>query len=394
LNLWIPDAPPARDPDHEAAVRAFLALGDPRSPLTPAMRGRPISLPSAPRCFDAKPAAISSVMGIYPEAFVARMKERGIPWFATATTVAEARRAEAAGADVIVAQVWKRGVTAAHSTRATPSAPGGTYSLVPAVRRCGNVYLWSQPAESQMDVVLQPRSHSARVPLQSARRFCDRRRRRSSSVADAIGKTRRRHAIDAGIQRSCGRSIASTYCAPQWRNTPHTGTLSRTRGLTAAMRATAAKEGDVQRMQGGPDNRARSRVPTCARHGTRMAGGSRADSLMPSSKYLTAAQVAAALGISRCRCEVHVSVAGAFVPIRIRATLAHRFIPQLTSTHCAGARRLGATRKWRRTEPGVGNARPGIRITLIRDGRLYYRGLDVVNLAEHATFEEVAHLLC
>src|SRR5208337_1179992 len=50
----------------------------------------------------AGPPIVSSIMGIYPPDFVAQMKQRGIAWFATVTTVAEARAAEAAGADVVV----------------------------------------------------------------------------------------------------------------------------------------------------------------------------------------------------------------------------------------------------------------------------------------------------
>src|ERR1043165_7939369 len=43
-------------------------------------------------------------MGLFPPAFVTKLKDRGIDWFANISTVAEARAAEAAGADVIVAQ--------------------------------------------------------------------------------------------------------------------------------------------------------------------------------------------------------------------------------------------------------------------------------------------------
>ena len=73
------------------------------------MRRRSISPPSARRMLEAGPPIISSIMGLYPESFVARMKQRGITWFATATTVAEARAAEAAGADVVIAQGMEAG---------------------------------------------------------------------------------------------------------------------------------------------------------------------------------------------------------------------------------------------------------------------------------------------
>ena len=44
-------------------------------------------------------------MGLYPSPFIAKLKDQGIAWFACATTLAEAREAERAGADVIVAQL-------------------------------------------------------------------------------------------------------------------------------------------------------------------------------------------------------------------------------------------------------------------------------------------------
>lgn len=61
---------------------------------------------SAPGGFTAD---VSSVMGLYPSEFVARLKQRGIAWFANISTVAEACAAEAAGADVIVAQGMEAG---------------------------------------------------------------------------------------------------------------------------------------------------------------------------------------------------------------------------------------------------------------------------------------------
>ena len=109
LNLWIPDPPPTRDEAAEAAVRAFLGSWGPAVP--PRRRGAP--LPDfAAQCeamLDAGPSVISSIMGVYPPEFVARMKARGIRWFATVTTVREALEAEAAGADAMVAQGMEAG---------------------------------------------------------------------------------------------------------------------------------------------------------------------------------------------------------------------------------------------------------------------------------------------
>jgi nitronate monooxygenase len=43
-------------------------------------------------------------MGLFSPEYAGQLKQNGIPWFATATTVAEAKRAQEAGADAIIAQ--------------------------------------------------------------------------------------------------------------------------------------------------------------------------------------------------------------------------------------------------------------------------------------------------
>jgi nitronate monooxygenase len=109
LNLWIPDPPPVRDRDHERAVRAFLATWGPPVPDAAADAPMPDFAAQCQALLDAAPLAASSIMGLYPDSFVAQLKARHIAWFATVSTVDEARRAEAAGADVIVAQGMEAG---------------------------------------------------------------------------------------------------------------------------------------------------------------------------------------------------------------------------------------------------------------------------------------------
>ena len=109
LNTWIPDPAPAREPAAEARMRAFLAAWGPEVP--------PAAGDVAPHDFRAqceaflelRPTAVSSIMGLFPPDLVTRFKDRGIAWFATATTLAEARRAQAAGADAIIAQGYEAG---------------------------------------------------------------------------------------------------------------------------------------------------------------------------------------------------------------------------------------------------------------------------------------------
>jgi nitronate monooxygenase len=104
LNVWIPDPAPRRDPDAEARVRAFMAQWGPPVPADAGATTLPDFDAQCDTFLEVAPTAVSSIMGVYPAAFVRRLKERGIAWFATATTLAEAKIARAAGADAIIAQ--------------------------------------------------------------------------------------------------------------------------------------------------------------------------------------------------------------------------------------------------------------------------------------------------
>jgi nitronate monooxygenase len=135
INLWIPDEPPVRDAAQEARVRAVLArVGG--VPVPDAGPGP--FLPDFDAQVDAilaaAPHAVSSIMGLFPPEAVARFKARGIAWIANATTVAEARAAEAAGADAVVAQGAEAG---GHRGAFEPGAADaqsiGLFALLPQV---------------------------------------------------------------------------------------------------------------------------------------------------------------------------------------------------------------------------------------------------------------------
>jgi nitronate monooxygenase len=104
LNTWIPDPKPERDAEAEARVRAFLAAWGPEVSATAGDAVPPDFREQCETFLELNPTAVSSIMGLFPSEFVARLKEKGIAWFATATTVAEAQRALASGADAIIAQ--------------------------------------------------------------------------------------------------------------------------------------------------------------------------------------------------------------------------------------------------------------------------------------------------
>ena len=109
LNLWIPDPVSERDHESEKQQREYLSAWGPPVPPEAGDAALPDFEAQCQAMIDAAPKVISSIMGLYAPAFVSEMKERGILWFATATTVAEARAAEAAGADAIIAQGMEAG---------------------------------------------------------------------------------------------------------------------------------------------------------------------------------------------------------------------------------------------------------------------------------------------
>ena len=91
LNTWIPDPAPVRDAKHETQIRDFLSHW---GPPVPPDAGDAALQDFAAQCeamLAAGPPILSSVMGLYPPAFVARIKERGTAWFAVVSTVSADR---------------------------------------------------------------------------------------------------------------------------------------------------------------------------------------------------------------------------------------------------------------------------------------------------------------
>lgn len=132
LNVWIPGPRPARDARAEAEMRRFLETW---GPPVPPEAGDVTPQDFTMQCeafLELNPPVVSSIMGVFPEAFVTRLKDRGIAWFAAATTLAEARAARAAGADAIVAQGYEAGGHRGSFDHAAAERQGvGLVALVP-----------------------------------------------------------------------------------------------------------------------------------------------------------------------------------------------------------------------------------------------------------------------
>src|SRR6478736_5429718 len=82
LNLWIPDPPPRRDRAHEDQVRAFLERFGPAIAANAGDATPPDFAAQCEALLAARPPIVSSVMGLYPPDFVAKLKRAGIVWFA------------------------------------------------------------------------------------------------------------------------------------------------------------------------------------------------------------------------------------------------------------------------------------------------------------------------
>lgn len=251
LNLWVPDPPPARDPAREARLCDFLARWGPKP-----------EPPDDAACIDfeaqcdallvARPDAISSIMGLYPARMIAAMRARAIPWFATATTLAEARAAEAAGADAIIAQGSEAGGhRGAFEAAKAGERAVGLFALVPAI------------------------ADAVRVPVIAAGGIADAR-----GVAAALQLGAAAVMLGTAFLRSLEAGIAPTWAQGLAGAAPEDTTLTRAlsgrlarslrtgyvaaaadpgapapapypvqRALTVPMRAAAAERGELAGMQ-------------------------------------------------------------------------------------------------------------------------------------------------
>ena len=254
INLWIPDPPPPRDAAHEAKVRSFLGQWGPE--VTPEA-GDTSLIEFDAQCeamIDAGPAIVSSIMGVYPAAYVARLKERGIKWLANVTTVAEAREAVAAGADAVVAQGMEAGGHrgAFEATRAG-EALVGLFALLPAVvdavgdrvpvvatggiadsRGIAAAYLLGASAV-QIGTGLLRTPEAGIVP----------------AWADALAKAQPEDTTATrAFSGRLGRSIRTAYVsAANSTEAPAPAPYPVQRGLTQAMRDQGAKTNDIERIQ-------------------------------------------------------------------------------------------------------------------------------------------------
>ncbi|HXL63726.1 MAG TPA: nitronate monooxygenase, partial [Xanthobacteraceae bacterium] len=252
FNLWIPDPPPRRDAAAEDAVRDFLKVWGPEVAREAGDVTPPDFAAQCDALLEAGPPIISSIMGLYPDSFVAKMKSKSIRWFANATTVAEAKAAENAGADVIVAQGMEAGGHRGAFDAATAETRlVGLFSLLPAVVDAVKVpVVASGGIADGRGVAAALVLGASAVQVGTALLRCP-EANIAPAWADAIGRAAPEDTtVTRAFSGRPGRSIATAYVrAAAALSAPPPAPHPVQRGLTAAMRAAAVKENDISRMQ-------------------------------------------------------------------------------------------------------------------------------------------------
>ena len=264
LNIWIPDPPPKRDPAAEERVRTFLAGWGPPVPANAGDTTPPDFAAQCEALLAAAPPVLSSVMGLYPPAFVARMKERGIKWFANISTVAEARAAEAAGADVIVAQGMEAGghrgsFEAAEAERRLV----GLFALLPAVVDAVKVPVVATGGIGDARGVAAALTLGASAAQVGTAFLRSPEAKIHPAWANALeGVAPEDTIVTRVFSGRAGRSLATRYVrAAIAADAPPPAPYPIQRGLTAAMRAEGTKAGDRERMQAWAGQAARLARP-------------------------------------------------------------------------------------------------------------------------------------
>ena len=252
FNLWIPEAPPHRDAAHEAELRAFLGRWGPAVPPESADARPPDFAAQIEAILELRPQVISSVMGLYASEIVARMKQAGILWFAGVSTVREARAAEAAGADVIIAQGCEAGGhRAAFDPALAERQTVGLFALLPAVVDAVRVPVVATGGIADgrgVAAALMLGASAAQIGTGFLR--CP-EAQTNPAWADALARTLPEETMISRVfSGRPGRSIATSYAlAAAGAEAPSPAPYPVQRALTAAMREDAGKAGDVNRMQ-------------------------------------------------------------------------------------------------------------------------------------------------
>ena len=252
MNLWIPETLVARDPAAEQRQRDFLAGWGPEVTAEMGDGVLPYFDAQFAALLAARPKAISSIMGVYPRPMVAAMKARGILWFAVATTVAEARAAEAAGADAIVAQGMEAGGHRGSFRAADAEAQlVGLFALLPQIADAVSIpVIATGGIADARGVVAALVLGASAVQIGTGFLRCP-EAKIHPAYAERLGRTEAQEtAVTRAFTGRAARGIANRYVqASAAAGAPPAASYPVQRGYTRPMREEALRSGDTERMQ-------------------------------------------------------------------------------------------------------------------------------------------------